>query len=387
MTERAQPGEAELNIRALLAASVLACIVAIAIAGVVVSRSDTGRFTTALTEDVEAYEAIATDILNGHLPYVDVAVEHLPVAVGTMVLVGLVSDIADTDYWLLWVITMGAAFVMSVVVSKRIESTALPQRYLIAAAPLLPLVLFRVEPLAGLAVSTSVAAYLAGRWVAGSVWTIAGSFTKGWPIVVAIIPWKLHKRTVATTVAAVVAVGLAAVALSPGFQSVRSFDGIHSETLLGGLVLLLRHMTGSALELEQSAGAVYVSVPAWLPFVNALPGFAAIAYALSSLRRTPTQAGRILAVLGLAVAGIMLASPLFSTQFLFWLALFVAAGTLPVRWLYAATSVVGLLVVSVFEPSALWWAVAVVAKNSLFVGVVMLFVLAVRRGAKTTSTT
>jgi hypothetical protein len=239
-------------------------------------------------------------------------------------------------------------------------------RFVLAGSPLLPLALFRLEPWVVLLTVAAMSLYLGGRRIAGGTTNVAATLAKGWPIVLAVIPWNKRDRGLALGVAMSSVVMLAFIAVQEGFRSGRAFDGIHTETLVGGVVLLVRHLTGSTLGFISVAGARYIDVPGFSLLVNAIAGLAIAVVGLWFAMRRPQQT--MLESLGLMVLGILLASPLSSTQFIWWLAPFVAFSSVRVRRWYLAASVVALASVTVFVPASTLWAVEVVARNALLLG-------------------
>ncbi len=103
-------------------------------------------------------------------------------------------------------------------------------------------------------------------------------------------------------------------------------------------------------------------MPSWALALNAIPGALVLAVVIVLLRR-PLKTGAIVSLLGLTVLGIVLVSPLFSTQFLVWLAPFVAALTHRNRLLYVSASLFALASVAVFNPSSPVWAFEIVVSN------------------------
>jgi hypothetical protein len=352
--------------------AVLLGVVAFAYSSSIAAASDGGDFKSALVEDLDAYEALASEVRSGGIPYVDINAEHLPVALAAMVVVGWVSELIGWAYWILWVPAMIVCFVVSATYVARLEpGGSLGMRYLVAASPLLPLVLFRVEPLIGLFVAVGVAAWLGGRTAAGTAWTAVATFGKGWPITLLAIPFKREGAHRSLIAAGVLVAGLAAVVALPGFRAAREFEGVHSETVIGSLLLGVRQIAGSDLGLIHSAGAVYIEAQVWQVALNSAIGIAVIALAVALLGRSGSDQRVLLLSVGLLVFGVILASPLFSTQFLFWPALFVAAADRDTRRWYFAAGVCGLALVTVFEPDDKWWAVVDIAKNAFVAVVVM----------------
>jgi hypothetical protein len=313
------------------------------------------------------YNAIATAILDGSIPYIDVQIEHLPGALVPMLLVGGISRVTAMSFEALWPFAMGAAFVVSVAFADRIPSNVdSGRRYLLLSLPLLPLVLFRIEPWLMVWVVASLALAFRGMWPAFVGATFIASMTKGWPIILFALPFRLGRKALAVGGAAATLIPLMAIAMLPGFREGRAFEGIHTETIVGNLILVFRAMAGSDLQLVGVAGAAYTEAGAFAVFANALIGlpFILISAALV-LRRKSTD--ELVQALGVGLMGIILASPLFSSQFLFWLVPFVVL--ISTRWqrVYVVASIATLLTVILWVPLAPAWSVIVLARNALLI--------------------
>ena len=313
------------------------------------------------------YNAIATAILDGSIPYVDVPIEHLPGALVPMLAVGGISSITTMSFEALWPFAMGAAFIASVAIADRIPSHFNSGRqYLVLSLPLLPLVLFRIEPWLMVWVVASLALAFKGRWPGFIGTTFLASMTKGWPIILLALPFRLGRKALAVGGAAATLIPLMAIATLAGFREGRAFEGIHTETIVGNLILIFRTMAGSDLQLIGVAGAAYTEAGAFAVFVNALIGlpFIVISVVLV-LRRKSTD--ELVQALGVGVMGIILASPLFSSQFLFWLVPFVLLISSRWRRVYVVASIATLLTVILWVPLAPGWSVIVLARNALLV--------------------
>jgi len=340
--------------------SVTACACAFLVALIAAHLELNDLMRTALVADVTAYEEIGSAILDGNTPYVPLAIEHLPVALVPMVALVAISSTVGVNLYSAWVLAMAASFVGSVLLFDRIGRG---KRFLLIALPLLPLALFRIEPWVVLLTVGGLVGYGTSRFVKGSIWTILATAAKGWPIALAAIPWILGRKTLALGTAAVSAVVLLAVAATPGFREAREFSGIHSETVLGGIVLMWRYVSGAEPGVIGAAGAMYIEAGSWSVLVNALPGIAILAACALAMSRRPSDFETAVSITGLAVLAIMLASPLLSTQFLFWLVPFIALGRKQLDPPYLVAAVAGLVAVTVFYPAQPWWAFVVTVKN------------------------
>ena len=150
--------------------------------------------------------------------------------------------------------------------------------------------------------------------------------------------------------------------MTDGFRDPRAYTGIHSETLAGSFVLVIRHLTGAALELVPSAGAAYVDVAIGVVVLNAAVG---IFFLLGGAWLGWSSTNRdLVRTLGVVTAGIMLASPLLSAQFVYWLipfAIFFANERS--RLITILVGVLTLLVVVAWSPTDAWWAGLTLGRN------------------------
>lgn len=322
-----------------------------------------GTLHTGLTYDVGPYSDIAESVFGGATPYVDFTFEHLPAMLIPILGLGWLSDLSGLSPYFVWPMAMTGLFTLTAVLVDGIS----PQRpagfsFVAVSLPLLPLALFRLEPWVVLLAVGAIVAFLSTRNVAGIALAILGSMAKGWPIVVSILPWKVGHRKVAVIAATGSGLALLAVLTQEGFRSGRAFDGIHSETVVGGFLLFTRHLSGAALDTFGSAGAHYVGAPTWAVIVNAIPGLVVLTIVGVLLKR-PMSTQTTVSVIGLSVLGIILVSPLFSTQFLVWLAPFVAALSTRNRVLYVLAGAFAFGSIAIFEPATVLWALEVSAAN------------------------
>ena len=355
----------------LLVASIGACLGAYVFAGV------SARFDGAhsvLAADTYKYSDIAAAVLDGRMPYIDLPVEHLPLSVLLIVVLGQVANVLGVSLWVVWMPAMAAAFVATAQLVDRLEpSNRGGFRYVAVSLPMLPLVLFRLEPWVVLLVALALVAYAANRSVPGNLWTFVGVLAKGWPIALALIPWSNHRRRGALVLVGISGMALVAVALTHGFQASRGFEGIQSETIIGSLTLLWRSVTGAGLGIQTSAGALYVTVPGAFAAVNALPGIAILIVSVVVLRSRRLDFAGLVALSGFVVLGMLLISPLFSTQFIFWLAPFVVVLDRKPRVIYTAAATFGILSVANFDPTSLLWILEVVGKNGAILSLALVW--------------
>ena len=74
-----------------------------------------------------------------------------------------------------------------------------------------------------------------------------------------------------------------------------------------------------------------------------------------------------------------MSSPLFSSQFLFWLVPFVLFLVLGHQLLYVAASTLTLATVIWWEPAELWWSFLVMGRNSLLIVLAIVWAVSVQR--------
>lgn len=321
------------------------------------------------------FNIIATRILDGSVPYIETPVEHLPGALIPMLAVRVTSSITGTSFEALWPLFMGFFFVVSVRIADRFPTPySAGRRYLALSLPLLPLVLFRVEPWLMMWVVASLGYALRSAWPRNITATLIATMSKGWPIVLLILPYRLGQKRLAVIFGALTAAALGWIFLLPGFQEGRSFVGIHTETIIGNLVMLFRSLNGTDLQLANSAGAAYVDVGSWAVVVNAVIGLPFIAVATVALFRHHTTS-ELISSIGLGVTGIVIASPLLSSQFLFWMVPFVVFLAINRRTLYLFTSLATLLTIIFWSPSDPTWSLLVLSRNGLLLALAVLWAL------------
>jgi len=331
---------------------------------------------TPIAGDPTLYGKIAESILNGGVPYVDVTVEHLPVLLVPILLVGLATRVMSSSYAALWpLITIGVV-VFTVFLSGRITLVRdYQRRFAFAVLPMLPLIIYRLEIYVVLLVVLALAEFGARRYNRGSIWAFLGILAKGWPITLVGIPFRKGHRLVATAVVGLSVLILGAVSLMPGFQQGRSFEGIHTETIVGNAILVYRHLVGGDLGLIGVAGATYVSAPATAVVLNALLAVPILVVAIVYTFRT-TNVTKLVAIAGLATTGIIALSPLFSAQFMFWLTPFVVLLGTRSRRTYVVAAALSTAVAAFWNPFEAWWAFEVLLRNIAFVTLIVLWISA-----------
>ena len=360
----------------LAIASVLLAIVATAL---ILDYTADRANQSPIAGDPPAYDAIATAILDGEIPYIDVTVEHFPGALVPMVLVDGLSEIANVSFATLWPFIMGAIFVLSVGIANGIPAgPGTARRYLLLSLPLLPLVLFRMEPWLMIWVIASISLAFRSAWKESSLTTVVASLIKGWPIILLALPYRFGRRRVAVVAGLATVLVLVGVSLLPGFREGRAFEGIHTETITGNLILIFRGVAGESPGLVGTAGATYVAAGTWAVILNVIIGLPFILLGIRALTYRRELVSMTTAI-GLVVLGIILSSPLFSSQFLFWLVPFVLFLVLGRQLLYFAASTLTLATVIWWEPAELWWSFLVMGRNSLLIVLAILWAVSVER--------
>ncbi|MDK1019482.1 MAG: hypothetical protein QGD89_08785, partial [Actinomycetota bacterium] len=120
--------------------------------------------------DPSLYDDIATAVFDGAMPYRDVSIEHLPGSVIPMVGVEAIARVTGSRFELLWPFAMGIVFVISVTIAEKYPTRySSGRRFIVLSLPLLPLVLFRVEPWLVLWVVAGVGLALRSAWKGATV--------------------------------------------------------------------------------------------------------------------------------------------------------------------------------------------------------------------------
>lgn len=327
-----------------------------------------------LAGDPFAYRDIADEILSGSVPYIDVTVEHLPLMLVPILGVGVAASGTGIDFPLIWPLATITAMLITVLIAGRIRLVDRYQwKFAVAVVPMLPLALYRLEVFVVLLVVLAIAAFADGRHRDGSAWAFLGALAKGWPVILCAIPFRRGATRVAIISVAASVACLGIVAMLPGFREGRAFSGIHAETLVGNALLLIRHATGSDLGLIGIAGATYVEAPAFAVVVNAVFGVIVGGVALASMFRTRDLVP-LLRICGLATLAIILISPLFSAQFLFWLTPFIPLFARRGRRVAIAAGFLSMLVAAFWNPFEGWWALEVGARNVMVLAVAYVWI-------------
>ena len=351
----------------------IGCVASLLGSIVLIEVSRTWPRPSPIAGDPTLYGEIADAILGGAVPYIDVTVEHLPVLLVPIVAVGVVAGLAGLAYAALWPLVTIGAVIASVALAGRLPYRDYQWNYTLAILPMLPLVIYRLEIFVVLLALAALAAFAAERANAGTVWTMLGGLAKGWPLVMLVIPLRRGRTRLALGGLVIAVAILGTVAVLPGFRDGRAFSGIHTETIVGNILLVARHATGADLGLIGAAGATYLQAP-WVAVVaNAALG---LLVGLVALRHafTTTDVRRLIAIAGLATIAVMLLSPLFSAQFVFWLAPFVPLLSVRTRVSYGIAAAMSMLVAALWDPFAAWWALEVAVRNVALVVTTVLWI-------------
>jgi len=322
------------------------------------------------------YRERMAEVFSGRLPYVEADFEHLPVMLVPMAAAWLLGGFAgDFAYRLIW----AALSVLALwITSGRLrtleaEVPGITGRWFLLASPLLLLVVFRNDVWVTLLAVAGMVGVVQGRRPRAVAGMVAGSLAKGWPIVLAVPLWRKGWRAASAWGAAGTVVLLGVVALLPGFSEGRGFTGLHTESLGGSFWGLWQLSTAGGVTLLRQAGAIYVDAPPWL----AVPGLVAGAVlAVLAVRSRPVSVQGEVAGLGVLVCAILLASPLQSTQFNYWLTPFAAAGrsrrTLGLALAVGVSACLSLLDFSTLVAGGdTWWFINVLARNLLLLALAL----------------
>ena len=278
-----------------------------------------------LAGDPAEYRRKVAAVLEGGLPYLDVPFEHLPVMLVPMLaawgLGGWVSQpVFIVVFALLMTLAMAGATIAVDEAGARLRRAGALPRWLLVTMPLMPLVVFRNDPVAVLLAAVAVLGIIVGeRW-----WTAAaglGAFAKVWPAALGMTAVRRGRTAAGTAVAAAGALALGLTFL-PGFTTARRALGIHAETVVGALLGLARVAGGEPAGVVVTTAA-YLRADASAAILNAVVGLVVVGVGVHALVRSQDVAGA-LAATGCVVAGVILTSPLFSLQYVVWLAPFVA---------------------------------------------------------------
>ena len=334
-----------------------------------------------LPGDAEPYRLRMAEFFSGKIPYLEFDFEHLPGAIVPMAAAWLLGGSSSLQSYVLALAAVSTICLLATgVILQRLEShveTGLAWRWGVAVLPLLPFLLFRND---SWPVLLAVIAFALGVKGFDKDWLVAalGVLSKFWPMTWAVIDWWRGRRLRALLLAGI-GVTMLGLLRTEVVTRIQRPVGIHTETLAGSLVAVVRSFQGRPLGLQQTS-ALYIEAAPWVTVANALPGLVIAALVLTGLRR-PFSWPHAWTIFGLLVGAIVLASPLFSTQYLAWLAPFFAAR---VTWLRAAflINAASLGIILAFDAALggeMWWFVAVLVRNLALLALLSYVALRERR--------
>lgn len=308
---------------------------------------------TVIPGDPAVYRDRVVAIIEGGVPYRDVPIEHLPAMLipmfGVWWLGGAVSQSAYVfTYACLMIVAMAATggLVDRLAVGLGHQSGGF--RWLLITTPLLPLVIFRNDPVVTFLFVLSAVLWASDR-AGWSFVAIAGAFAKVWPASMALAGMRRRQRLQAAAVAAAGVVSVAWTFL-PGFTDARQGVGIHAETFVGAFVGLWRSGSGEPSRMVLTTAA-YLPAGTQSLALNAALGLAVVVVGAWAVSRARTDRLALLGI-GTVVGGVILASQLFSLQYLLWLMPFVALATsIPLAVVAAALAALTTGLAWVWEPA------------------------------------
>jgi hypothetical protein len=347
-------------------------------AGVIASVAFAAAFPSAiLAGDPVIYRERMVELFSGKLPYVDFPFEHLPGMVIPMALAWLLGgSLSERGYLLTFAALMAILLWMSGMLIRaleaRIGARGITSQWLVVLLPLLPFVLFRNDAWPLFLTLLGLYWLASGRSRLAAAVGLLATLTKLWPAVIGASAWWRGKRG-AALISGPMGVGLAVlVVLSPGFATAQAAGGLHTETLIGSAVGLVRSLAGGPLGLTRTA-AVYLDAPGWFQLGNLVVG-GWLGWAALRAYRHARSWHQAWLLTGVAVLGLILASPYFSTQYLLWLSPFVAAASPRTVRSGMAINLLSLLLITtwwqLFTASPWWWAVLLL-RNLLLLGLGM----------------
>jgi hypothetical protein len=304
--------------------------------------------------DMTLYAELASSVVAGAVPYVDLPIEYPPLALVPIIGAQLLPSPADVDLesyvWRFLVINALIASAMGLlVVGISVSSRVLggPARalasYLPFAVVLSPLIAWRYDVWPAFLSLAALALLLSNRTIAAGVALAASILAKLYalPLVVLFAAWHIGARNyrdaaiLVGTVAALCAATLGIFALpgvTPTFFWFQLGRGIQVESLPAGIIGLAR-LAGLDASVEYSFGAHQLASP-WSAGAAVISQAAAVLLVgvilvLAALRfrgRKPSAAGGVaeLAAYGVAIVlAVVVTNKALSPQYLVWLLPFV----------------------------------------------------------------
>jgi hypothetical protein len=310
-------------------------IVSLAVA-IAAALSITPLNPAVLAGDPLVYWERVQSILELGAPYFEVPFEHLPGSLIPMVVAwiigGWTNPVAYT--WIfgaLMAICVGATSLLIERVGDELSTKDVGISWILISAPLLPFALFRTEPWIVLLVVMCLLATLRGRESSARWAGVLGIVSKGWPVILSVAALSQKKpRMFALFWTVAGATGLA-LWFAPGFRGGRSFSGLHTESVVGGLLALTRVLSGDAIGRIDAAGATYLEASTEMQFLQVTLGVVIGVLALARLNNLDRSSA--IALMGALTGAILVGSPLLSPQFLLWLTPFLVLTH--VKWIRA----------------------------------------------------
>ncbi len=345
---------------------------AVIVAGLAAIRLVAAYPDVIIPGDPAAYRTRVEAILSGGLPYFDVPFEHLPVMLIPMLAAWTIGGWVSQRMYIIAFAVLTTGILAGCVpligaLGRRLDARGSVARWLIVTLPLVPLVIFRNDPVSLLLFLVAAVWFLDDRpgWVvAGGL----GALAKVWPAVIGLGERKYppRGRSLWVLFSGAIAVGLT---LLPGFASARRAVGLHAETVVGALVGAGRVLGGHSSGVDVTTAAYLDAGRAALLLNSAVGLCSSSVSGFWSLARASDNRRTFLA-LGVITAGTVLVSPLFSLQYVLWLTPFLALSrhrtTLAVG---AAVSVLTIYLTWIWHPSLfeqVWFFLLLTARNAMF---------------------
>lgn len=362
---------------------VLTGLLALLTIALLISVTSRTTATSPFFGDPALYEQSMEKLFSGEIPYIDFSFEHMPLSILPMAVTYAVARGFGLSFVLIFgFVSFALLFATGEIVVRiaaKVGVRGAGMAWVWIVAPILPLVLYRIDALSVLLTSGSVLLALQHREAGSLAAAFGGVFAKGWPVVLAASEWWRGKRRSAVALFGGTVLFGAVMLTLPGFRSGRQFEGIHQETLIGALVATGRGIVGNELHLADAAGAVYVEVGHWAVLVTLAIGSALAVSALLAMRSRFSWPGGLSLTAALVFA-LILGSPLLSAQFLLWPMPFVAiVGSQRTRVALAVAGGMSMLFVGYWLPGTTWWHAFVATRNLVLVVAAVLAVGDLRR--------
>lgn len=275
-----------------------------------------GAMTHAADDDVPRYWAIASTPLR---PYLDFPAEYPVLAVGLMRAIGGITQSMDGFGRILVAINASADLAIWALVSRRWGPRA-GLRYGVMIAPLLPLLLTKMDLLTLLAVVAALVGFRRRRWPLMGFAVAAGVGIKLWPVLVGVAAVAATRGRHRAAAAAWAVIGLAVFAVvslivggPDGLQQVVTFRGAHHPEIDSTVGAIGRLFT-PGMAVEEGGAWRVAGLPGWLD-----PVFSALSLGLAALVAAWVGRLRGAALASCAAVTTLLAlAPVLSPQYLAW---------------------------------------------------------------------